>query len=88
MGVFALPPPQHACSKAGSLLFTAYTQCAPGIGEEIPVPDASAVAVIAAQSFHWMSSGATLREVNRILHPGGLLALLWNTRDVSKPWIR
>lgn len=59
-----------------------------GTGEALPVPDSSARALVAAQSFHWMSSPATLREVHRVLVPGGLLVLMWNTRDYTIPWVR
>ncbi|CAM9597225.1 unnamed protein product [Choristocarpus tenellus] len=59
-----------------------------GTGEAIPLPHESALAVIAAQSFHWMSTPDVLKEIHRVLLPGGLLALIWNTRDVSVPWVR
>eukprot|EP00903_Cladosiphon_okamuranus_P008907 g8526.t1 len=59
-----------------------------GTGEAIPVPDSSARALIAAQSFHWMSSAATLREVHRVLVAGSLFVLVWNTRDCTVPWVR
>lgn len=52
------------------------------------MPDSSARALIAAQSFHWMSSPATLRQVHRVLVPGSLFALVWNTRDYTVPWVR
>lgn len=59
-----------------------------GTGEAIPVPDSSARALIAAQSFHWMSSATTLREVHRVLVPGSLFVIVWNTRDYTVPWVR
>ncbi|CAM9422985.1 unnamed protein product [Ectocarpus sp. 13 AM-2016] len=59
-----------------------------GVGEAIPFPDSSVRALVAAQSFHWMSSAATLREVHRVLVPGGLFVLMWNTRDCTRPWVR
>ncbi|CAM9688354.1 unnamed protein product [Ectocarpus fasciculatus] len=63
-------------------------QIVEGAGEAIPIPDSSARALVAAQSFHWMSSVVTLREVHRVLVPGGLFALVWNTRDCTRPWVR
>lgn len=59
-----------------------------GIAEDIPLPESCARALVAAQSFHWMASPATLREVHRVLVPGGLFVMLWNTRDLSRPWVR
>lgn len=59
-----------------------------GAGEAIPIPDSSVRALVAAQSFHWMSSALTLREVHRVLVPGGLFVLVWNTRDFTRPWVR
>ncbi|CAN0319389.1 unnamed protein product, partial [Discosporangium mesarthrocarpum] len=57
-------------------------------GDAIPLPTGSARAVVAAQSFHWMATPTVVKEVHRVLARGGLFALLWNTRDVSAPWVR
>lgn len=64
------------------------SRLAKGTGESVPMSDASAQAVIAPQSFHWMASAATLREVHRVLVPGGAFILVWNILDKAKPWIR
>lgn len=45
-----------------------------GFSHEIPLPDGSADVVVCSQSFHWMEPFATLREVGRILKPGGVFA--------------
>ncbi|CAM9141324.1 unnamed protein product [Phaeothamnion confervicola] len=58
-----------------------------GTGEDLPLADASCAAVVAAQSFHWMASPCCVTEFARVLRPGGVLALLWNTRDESVPWV-
>lgn len=34
--------------------------------------------VVAATSFHWLESGPALREVRRLLRPGGWFAMWWN----------
>ena len=44
--------------------------------------------MVAAQSWHWFDSPRALTEVERLLRPGGALALVWNTYDTSVPWVR
>ncbi len=63
------------------------TESVPGVravagrGESIPLPDASADAVIASTSWHWMDPVPTLLEVGRVLVPGGTLAAVWSGPD-------
>ncbi len=59
-----------------------------GTAESTPLPDGFADAVVCAQSFHWFRTGPALREIRRVLRPGGGLALVWNTRDDSLGWSR
>lgn len=59
-----------------------------GTAEAIPLPDDSVDAVVVAQAFHWFRADAALAEIDRVLHPGGALALVWNVRDESVDWVR
>jgi SAM-dependent methyltransferase len=57
-----------------------------GRGESIPLPDECADAVLASSSWHWMDPVPTLREVGRVLVPGGTLAALWSGPDPEGPF--
>jgi ubiquinone/menaquinone biosynthesis C-methylase UbiE len=59
-----------------------------GTAEAIPLPDSSADAVVVGQAFHWFDMPAALAEVRRVLHPGGVLGLVWNFRDDLSSWMR
>lgn len=58
-----------------------------GTAESIPLPCASADAVVCAQAFHWFSTEAALAEIHRVLKPQGRLGLVWNVRDESVDWV-
>jgi SAM-dependent methyltransferase len=44
------------------------------------LPDASVDLVTAAQCFHWFAIAPTLRELRRVLRPGGWCSAFWNLR--------
>jgi len=58
-----------------------------GTAEDLPLPDASVDAVTVAQAFHWFDGPRALREMARVLHPGGALAVLYNHRDRDAAWL-
>jgi SAM-dependent methyltransferase len=55
--------------------------------QSLPMPSASVDAVLCAQAFHWFASAEALREIGRVLKPGGKLGLVWNVRDESVDWV-
>jgi SAM-dependent methyltransferase len=70
------------------------TQLLPGLtvvdatAEDLPFESASVDAIVCAQAFHWFATALTLKEFARVLRPAGRLALVWNLRDNSVPWIQ
>jgi SAM-dependent methyltransferase len=52
-----------------------------GRGESIPVEDGTVEAVLASSSWHWMDPVPTLKEVGRVLVPGGVLGAIWSGPD-------
>lgn len=54
-----------------------------GTAENTNLDDASMDFVIAAQAFHWFDIEKTGIEFQRILRPGGYIALIWNERQLD-----
>jgi len=59
-----------------------------GTAESIDLPAGSVDAIVVAQAFHWFDAIRALSEMHRVLRPGGRVALVWNRRDESVPWVR
>jgi len=72
-----------------------------GSAEDIPLDEASVDAVFVGEAFHWFDPEAAIPELERVLRPGGGLAIVsthwWETepplpdaalRVLSEPWER
>lgn len=59
----------------------------PGQAEDIPLPAASADAVLCGQAAHWFDMARAVPEIARVLTPGGVFAGLWNMDDDSEAWV-
>jgi len=58
-----------------------------GTGESMPLPDASADAVVASASWHWMDPIPALTEIGRVLRPGGVFGAVWAGPDPEGPFM-
>lgn len=54
-----------------------------GTSEATTLAASSLDFVVAGQAAHWFQPELTAVEFRRILKPGGVIALVWNTRDVE-----
>jgi SAM-dependent methyltransferase len=58
-----------------------------GSAEAIPFESGLADAVVGGSSVHWFDLEPALREIHRVLKPGGRLSFGWNFRDDRNPTI-
>ncbi|BCB85625.1 class I SAM-dependent methyltransferase [Phytohabitans suffuscus] len=58
-----------------------------GFAESVPLPDASADAVVVGQAYHWFDRERAHPEIARLLRDGGWFGAIWNHRDDREPWI-
>ena len=56
--------------------------------ESLPLLSCHIDVVTAAQTLHRFAPGLALSEIARVLKPGGYLAIAYNTRDDTVPWVR
>lgn len=54
-----------------------------GTAEATGLPAASVDLIVAGQAFHWFDPHAARQEFQRILRPGGFVALIWNDRRLE-----
>ncbi|MDH6709068.1 SAM-dependent methyltransferase [Kitasatospora sp. MAA19] len=59
----------------------------PGTGEQMPLADSQADAVLISMAWHWMDPDRAIPEIARVLRGGGTFGVLWNHRDLSVPWV-
>jgi SAM-dependent methyltransferase len=59
-----------------------------GRAEQVPVRDRAFDAVVVGSAFHWFDQDLAVPEIARVLRPGGVVAVAWNLRDESVPWVR
>jgi SAM-dependent methyltransferase len=58
-----------------------------GRGEDIPLPDASVDAVVISSAWHWLDPALAVPEITRVLRVGGVLGVMWVSRDDRVPWV-
>jgi ubiquinone/menaquinone biosynthesis C-methylase UbiE len=58
-----------------------------GRGEDIPLPDASVDAVLISSAWHWLDPDRAVPEITRVLRAGGVLGVIWISRDERVPWV-
>ena len=56
-----------------------------GTAEAIPLHDDSVDAVFVAEAFHWFDSDAAVREIGRVLRPGGTVLVCFNEWGAFEP---
>lgn len=71
----------NADMRAKGEAFAPGVRFSDGTAEATGLPDACADLVVCAQAFHWFDGEPALREFQRLLRPGGRLALIWNVRQ-------
>ena len=77
--------PNAEMRRAGEEFLAAYPAFTgvAGTAEASTLPDRCVDLITSAQAAHWFDRESALREFQRILKPGGYVALIWNDRRVD-----
>jgi SAM-dependent methyltransferase len=59
-----------------------------GVGEAIPLPDASVDALFISSAWHWLDPVRAIPEIARVLTDGGRFCVLRSGRDRDIDWVR
>ncbi|GAA6053034.1 hypothetical protein JCM3770_002393 [Rhodotorula araucariae] len=64
-------------------------ECVDGTFQDIPAEDGEADLVVVAQAFHWTGTSQlpAVRDIARVLKPGGAWVLIWNLEDRNVGWV-
>jgi len=81
--------PNKEMREAGAKILAQYSNftSVDARAEQTSLPDASVDLITAGQAFHWFDAPAARREFRRILRPPKWVALIWNEREVTSPFL-
>ena len=86
--VYAIEPnPAMRQTAENKLAHHANFYSVAGQAEATTLPPRSVSLIAAGQAFHWFDPAATRQEFQRILRPGGWVALIWNDRCRDTPFL-
>ena len=82
--------PNLAMRQAGERLMCEYSKfrSIASTAENTTLANASLDFIVAGQSFHWFDRAQCQQEFARVLKPRGWVALAWNERRISTPFLR
>ncbi len=65
-----------------------WTATIAGHASNLPFTDRVFDVVTCAQVLHKLAPGLALSEIARVLRPGGVIGVVYNTRDDTVPWVK